>query len=822
MTGTGQEANYRNNGNTSILVLKRAQIIESASSRLLDSDNVAESICNEVRNRLHFDFAAIQLIDFEQQTIRTVYGTGLETGWYNVASHSLQVEKKFRDIQADIALADPLCIELIDGFDPRFDAFIYGKYGHERFSRAFLPLVVRFDKGHIAEASFADFVLEPDIPSAPRRISLVQERGKKTDASSEFQVIGTLEVGYINESMSKHKVVTWSDIELVFELACKYAYTLCQSTLLSVLEAVAKSAKEIAGADCANFIFPFDLSDRLHAYSVWSGQSLPGILRDVKPRRNGLGEKAIASGRPQFLPDTKTGHTISEFNPQLHRAGVKAMAAYPLDLLSERLPDRLHSGKAPRKHAVLYVAFTHDHIFREEEIEGTKLFMNLARDAVRHALYYVDAARAARQLTNLQEIAKALANEADEGQLLYSIAGHSLNLVSADMVLVFEYDQDQRRFVANPVISGHRGTALLPDSESPFSSFPHTPSPRLAGSTDPIITYSPEKLVEQLRDDDGEEEFWVRLVKGEQIRTCIICPLRIGDIVTGIMLIAFRRSQNFSEHEIGVIKSLASTAGVAMQRRRLLRARDQDLLAMAHQLRNPLTATSADVSFVREAAELMLRRAPVGDPAISEFQELHLAFSKIAERVASLDALCDGIYTSLSRSLGRHYTPSVGTINVFSEAQRTFNLVSSSRGRSDIELVLKMGSCDGPTGDGDPNDINTDVSVLKNVLYTLLDNACKYADKNSILTVEHNLHVDSSRIFVKSSGVPIEPSEEDTIFWKFKRGKRACEARSSVGGIGLGLWVARELMRMIGGDLRFVREPATERLSTFVMQFDRR
>src|SRR4051794_4080672 len=145
------------------LILKRAHAIEDAKSALHELDERAQQACEEIKDELKFDFIAVQLVDLGEQTIQTIHGSGLSGDWYKIGRHSLEGDWKFLDIQAHVALAAPPVIELIAGWDQRFDRFIYKKFGHKDFVRAFVPLIVtRNDQNSaLVEADPQQFRLEP-------------------------------------------------------------------------------------------------------------------------------------------------------------------------------------------------------------------------------------------------------------------------------------------------------------------------------------------------------------------------------------------------------------------------------------------------------------------------------------------------------------------------------------------------------------------------------------------------------------------------------------------------------------------------------------
>src|SRR4051812_2373909 len=238
------------------LLQKLSQKIDQFTSKLLYINKISKDICNNIKNQLGFDFVAIQLIDFEEQVIQTMYGTGFKGEWHRIAKHSLEGDSKFWDIQADIALARPPRLEVITGWDRRFDEFIYREFGHRHYTRAFVPLIViRDTTGHLTEACPEQFGFAPRARGQNRIIELAPQTALM-DIKRSYEVIGTLEAGFDNSGRIHGRDIPDDLTRKLFERACQCAVTLYQASLLHVLELVTDSVKQITHADCASLHFP--------------------------------------------------------------------------------------------------------------------------------------------------------------------------------------------------------------------------------------------------------------------------------------------------------------------------------------------------------------------------------------------------------------------------------------------------------------------------------------------------------------------------------------------------------------------------------------
>src|SRR5207302_1176635 len=98
-----------------------------------------------------------------------------------------------------------------------------------------------------------------------------------------------------------------------------------------------------------------------------------------------------------------------------------------------------------------------------------------------------------------------------------------------------------------------------------------------------------------------------------------------------------------------------------------------------------------------------------------------------------------------------------------------------------------------------------DPAAIEQVLFNLVDNACKYAAGASDrrIHVEAALEGERAIIRVRDHGPGVGAEEKRRLFSPFS--KSAQRAASSAPGVGLGLALSRRLARAMKGDLRMER-----------------
>jgi signal transduction histidine kinase len=205
---------------------------------------------------------------------------------------------------------------------------------------------------------------------------------------------------------------------------------------------------------------------------------------------------------------------------------------------------------------------------------------------------------------------------------------------------------------------------------------------------------------------------------------------------------------------------------------RLLRAQRDFVADASHQLRTPLTA-------LRLRLEAARAHEAGGAAAAGPVGEIDAAIAEVDRLSGTVDELL-----VLSGTGERQLSP--GTIDLHDLAS---SAVARWRGQAaDTGIVLDQRS--------EPGDCSAWAAGpdLERALDALVENALHYAPSGSTVTV-----VDApGRIEVHDRGPGIAEDERELVFERFHRGRAG---RRGPSGSGLGLSIARELMRAWAGDV---------------------
>ena len=99
--------------------------------------------------------------------------------------------------------------------------------------------------------------------------------------------------------------------------------------------------------------------------------------------------------------------------------------------------------------------------------------------------------------------------------------------------------------------------------------------------------------------------------------------------------------------------------------------------------------------------------------------------------------------------------------------------------------------------------LRSDAIKIKLVLTNLASNAVKYTLEGSV-ELGFDLHDGKVEFYVEDTGIGIPEQEKQKIFETFYRGKQAIS--SAIGGTGLGLCIARELIELLHGEIGVTSE----------------
>jgi signal transduction histidine kinase len=264
-------------------------------------------------------------------------------------------------------------------------------------------------------------------------------------------------------------------------------------------------------------------------------------------------------------------------------------------------------------------------------------------------------------------------------------------------------------------------------------------------------------------------------------------PLVLHDRAVGVLAVGFDGPRALEDSERALAAALASQCALALDRARLFRevqlaaqAQEEFLHVASHELRAPLGTLCLAVRLLARDA-----RARAGLDVDGRVRTIE----RQAERLARLsDALLD-----LTRI-------TAGRLELQREAADLTSLVRDAAARVVDEAAAAR--CALTVDAPGPVEAALDPQRMEQVIDNLLSNAIKYG-RGTPVDVSVRREGDRGVLVVSDRGIGISAEHQDRIFGRFER---AVEDRRYP-GLGLGLWIVRQVVEAHGGTIRVESTP---------------
>jgi two-component system OmpR family sensor kinase len=211
-----------------------------------------------------------------------------------------------------------------------------------------------------------------------------------------------------------------------------------------------------------------------------------------------------------------------------------------------------------------------------------------------------------------------------------------------------------------------------------------------------------------------------------------------------------------------------------------VRARDEFLSIAAHELRTPVTA-------IKAAAQLMgiMQASGSSDPA-----RLGRALRNLEDGADQLARLTEDLL-DVSRLRTGRLQLRLAPLDLVALPQRVVAAVGAQFGEgSRVELKVDTTNCE----------VLADEARVEQVITNLVDNAVKYSPDGGVVRVSVRPEGEGCLVRVQDQGIGLPPGAAEKIFEPFGRAANAQERQ--IQGMGLGLYISRQIAESHGGTLR--------------------
>jgi signal transduction histidine kinase/CheY-like chemotaxis protein len=285
-------------------------------------------------------------------------------------------------------------------------------------------------------------------------------------------------------------------------------------------------------------------------------------------------------------------------------------------------------------------------------------------------------------------------------------------------------------------------------------------------------------------------------------------PLLTEGRVIGVVSFYFTAPVNFDEDYKALLTSVAQHCAQALERARLYeaadraraeaeaanRSKDNFLSTISHELRTPLNAILGWAAMLR-----------TGSIDASRTQRaLEAIFNNATRQGRLIEELLD-----VSRIVAGRATLDLQQVNLGENIRGAVEAMMPTAAGKGVDLQFEAA----------PDDyVIADPRRLEQVILNLLSNAVKFTPEGGRVEIVAAGDGEWTEVSVNDTGSGIDPAFLPHVFERFRQGDST--TTRSVGGLGLGLFIARHLVEAQGGTITVASE-GRDRGATFTVRLKR-
>ncbi len=399
--------------------------------------------------------------------------------------------------------------------------------------------------------------------------------------------------------------------------------------------------------------------------------------------------------------------------------------------------------------------------------------------------------RASRAFAALQASEEALRQEVQVSSALVRVGREITSSLDAPAILsrlcqltaeVLECDCSHT-FLWQPQEQGYVAVASWGDSADQQETLAALTIPPEAIAD--LVQHLEKEEVVQRAASDPRGLFPSVLLRHMEVTVLLGMALRRGEHIIGVQTAGYRgRTRPFTSQQHRIALGIAQIASIALHNARLLeqaesanRLKSEFLATLSHEVRTPL-------NIILGYNEILLDEE-VSHPTTEQAKILRRIRDNTRGLVELMTTMLDVSRLEAGRLLieARH-------IQIADLLREVETETRDLREKTNLQFFWRIASQLPP--------LYTDPPKLKIVLKNLIGNALKFTPQGSV-TVEAHAHGTGVEICIADTGIGIAPASLPVIFEPFRQVTDT--SRPSQGGVGLGLYIVRRLLELLGGTI---------------------
>lgn len=539
--------------------LREVQFMQSVGqtvSSSLDLTKVMDLVMNTLEEDMGFTHNALYLVDRQAGTVTTERASGTAT---QLRGLKRSLEQLRGDILLDILEKGK--IDVIDGWDDRFDREIYDSQGHAELVRAFVPLRLRGESIGLLEVGYRRAERARITPDEVRllggladQIAIAVGNARLFDESQQR----ITELAVVNEI--SRTLTSTQDVKQLFETIHRQVGRLF---------------------DVSNFyIATYDGGDEWSLdYQYERNQLLPSARHKLG---RGFTSYILQTKRP-LLIRSLAENTSFHAQHDLPTIGESAKSWMGVPLIV--------AGNVTGVMGIQ--SYEREGLYDEHNVALFSTIGTQAAAAIQNAQLLQEARLRANELASLNDLSQTLASQLTVTQVLEEVWHGVSRLLDTTNFYIALYDSE-RREVSFPI----NASESVLDKEI-------TVMPADQGLTGYIVRTRQPLLIKE--DVPGTVTRLGLENVGESSQSYLGVPITLGDQVLGVMAIqSYLKARSYAEHDQELLMAIAGQTAIALQNARLFEEtsrRNAELATL-----NQIMGSASETLDLRTLLNMVLRQ----------------------------------------------------------------------------------------------------------------------------------------------------------------------------------------------------------------------